>query len=87
MLSFELEGDFEHAKRFLDGLRLAHRAASLGSVNTLAGPPATTSHVECSAEERRKLGIPETLIRYSCGVEDPEDLIADLGQALARATS
>lgn len=85
VLSFELEGDFGDAKAFLDSLRLAHRAASLGSVNTLAGPPATTSHVECSAEQRQRLGIPETLIRYSCGVEDPDDLIADLRQALDRS--
>jgi cystathionine gamma-synthase len=60
------------------------RAASLGSVNTLAGPPATTSHVECSAKERAHLGIPESLVRYSCGIEDQADLIADIGQALSK---
>ncbi|PTQ11813.1 cystathionine gamma-synthase [Sphingomonas oleivorans] len=83
VLSFALRGDFDTTKHFLNRLQLAHRAASLGSVNTLAGPPATTSHVECSADERRLLGIPETLVRYSCGVEDASDLIADLEQALA----
>lgn len=83
VLSFALKGDFETAKRFLGGLSLAHRAASLGSVNTLAGPPATTSHVECSAAERALLGIPETLIRYSCGIEDTADLIGDLDAALS----
>ncbi|MFU8832524.1 MAG: PLP-dependent transferase, partial [Wenzhouxiangella sp.] len=63
----------------------AHRAASLGSVGTLAGPPATTSHVELSAEERANAGIPEGLVRYSVGIEDVDDLIADLDQALEQA--
>jgi cystathionine gamma-synthase len=84
VLSFVVEGDFEAVKRVLNGLELAHRAASLGSVNTLAGPPATTSHVECSPEQRAQLGIPEALIRYSCGIEDVTDLIQDLRQALDR---
>jgi cystathionine gamma-synthase len=47
------------------------------------GPPATTSHVECTAEERATLGIPEGLIRYSTGIEDVDDLLADLDEALA----
>ena len=82
VLSFMLEGGFEAVKRVLPRLRLAHRAANLGAVETVAGPPATTSHVECSAEERAALGIPEGLIRYSVGIEDADDLIADLAQAL-----
>ena len=68
-------------KRVLPRLRLAHRAANLGAVETIAGPPATTSHVECTAEEREAMGIPEGLIRYSVGIEDTDDLIADLAQA------
>ncbi|WP_327754561.1 cystathionine gamma-synthase family protein (plasmid) [Sphingobium sp. SJ10-10] len=84
VLSFAVNGDFNAVKRVLDGLKLVHRAASLGSVNTLAGPPATTSHVECTAEQRAELGIPEGLIRYSCGVEDPADLMDDLNSALAK---
>jgi len=51
-------------------------------VETVAGPPATTSHVECTSAEREAMGIPETLIRYSVGIEDPDDLIRDLTQAL-----
>jgi cystathionine gamma-synthase len=82
VLSFGLEGGFEAVKRVLPRLRLAHRAANLGAVETVAGPPATTSHVECSAEERAAMGIPEGLIRYSVGIEDANDLIADLSQAL-----
>jgi cystathionine gamma-synthase len=83
MLSFSLKGGFEAVKRFLPKLKLAHLAANLGAVETIAGPPATTSHVECTAEERAALGIPEGLVRYSVGVEDAEDLIADLDSALA----
>lgn len=64
-------------------LRLAHRAASLGSVGTLVGPPSLTSHVELNAEERAAAGIPEGLVRYSVGIENVDDLIADLEQALA----
>ncbi len=82
MLSFGLEGGFEAVERVLPRLRLAHRAANLGAVETIAGPPATTSHVECTPEERAAMGIPEGLIRYSVGIEDAVDLIADLEQAL-----
>jgi len=82
VLSFMLNGGFGAVKRVLPKLRLARRAANLGSVETIAGPPATTSHVECSAEERQAMGIPEGLIRYSVGIEDTEELIADLSQAL-----
>ncbi len=82
VLSFTLKGDFATVRDFLPRLRLAHLAANLGAVETVAGPPATTSHVECTREERAAMGIPETLIRYSVGIEDTDDLIADLTQAL-----
>ena len=72
--------------RFLGGLRLAHRAASLGSVATLVGPPSVTSHVELTPEGRARAGIPESLIRYSVGIENAEDLIRDLDGALHEAT-
>jgi cystathionine gamma-synthase len=83
VLSFMLTGGFEAVRAFLPRLRYAHLAANLGAVETIAGPPATTSHVECTPEEREAMGIPEGLIRYSVGIEDTEDLIADLRQALA----
>ncbi|HEY5915946.1 MAG TPA: PLP-dependent transferase, partial [Chryseolinea sp.] len=83
MMSFSLQGSYEEVKRFLPKLRLVHLAASLGSVSTLAGPPRTTSHVELSEEQRKLLGIPESLIRYSVGIENPEDLLNDLEGALA----
>lgn len=82
MLSFALKGGFDEVKRVLARCRLMHRAANLGSVETVGGPPATTSHVECSAEERAAMGIPEGLIRYSVGIEAVDDLTADLAQAL-----
>ena len=81
MLSFSVKGGLDSIKKFLPKLKYAHMAANLGCVETVVGPPLTTSHVECSAEERRAAGIPEGLVRYSTGIEDVEDLIADLGQA------
>ena len=83
MLSFMVKGGFDAVKVVLPRLKLAHLAANLGAVETVVGPPATTSHVECTAEERERAGIPESLIRYSAGIEDAADLMADLGQALA----
>jgi len=85
VLSFAPRGGFEAVRSLLGALRLAHRAASLGSVGTLVGPPATTSHVELTAAERARAGIPEALVRYAVGIENAEDLIADLRGALARA--
>ncbi len=82
VLSFALRGGFETVKSFLPRLRYANLAANLGAVETVAGPPATTSHVESTPEERAASGIPEALIRYSVGIEDVEDLIGDLRQAL-----
>lgn len=83
MMSFSLHGTYDKVKKFLPRLRLVHLAASLGSVSTLAGPPRTTSHVELSEAQRQLLGIPESLIRYSVGIENAEDLIHDLESALA----
>ena len=82
MLSFALRGGFDEVRQVLPRLTRMHRAANLGAVETVGGPPATTSHVECSREERAAMGIPEGLIRYSVGIEDVNDLIADLAQAL-----
>lgn len=83
MLSFSLKGGFESVRNFLPQIRFAHRAAHLGGVETIVGPPRTTSHVELTEEQRQKLGIPESLIRCSVGIEDINDIIADFDQALA----
>ena len=82
VLSFQVKGGMQRVKKLLPLLTYAHCAANLGAVETIAGPPAMTSHVECTAEERAAMGIPESLIRYSVGIEDVDDLIADLDQAL-----
>jgi len=83
MLSFELVGGFEQVREVLPRLRLAHRAANLGAVETVVAPPRTGSHVELTEAERAALGIPEGLVRYSTGIEDPDDLLADLEAALS----
>lgn len=83
VLSFAPKGGFDAVRKLLPELRWAHLAANLGAVETIAGPPATTSHVESTPQEREAAGIPEALIRYSVGIEDTEDLIADLEHALA----
>lgn len=82
MMSFSLKGGFKNVVTVLENMKLAHKAASLGSVGTLVGPPCTTSHVELTHQERANAGIPEGLIRYSAGIENVEDLIEDLRQAL-----
>jgi len=82
VLSFSVRGGLDAIKVFLPRLRLAHRAANLGCVETVVGPPLLTSHVECSDAERAAAGIPDGLIRYSTGIEHASDLIADLEQAL-----
>lgn len=83
MMSFSLNGSYDDVKKFLPKLQFVHLAASLGSVSTLAGPPRTTSHVELTEAQRAQLGIPESLIRYSVGIENVEDLMTDLDKALS----
>ena len=84
VLSFVPRGGHTELRTVLNALRLAQRAAHLGGVATTAGPPAVTSHVELTAEERARAGIPESLVRYSVGIEAAVDLLADLDQALAQ---
>ncbi|WP_081988254.1 cystathionine gamma-synthase family protein [Halobacillus sp. BBL2006] len=81
MLSFAVKGGVETVRDLLPKLNFANRAANLGSVETVVGPSRTTSHVECTPEERAAMGIPEGLIRYSAGIEDIDDLKQDLAQA------
>ncbi len=82
MMSFELNGSMEDAKRLTERLKIALLAASLGGVETLVSQPSLMTHTQLTAEERAKTGIPESLIRLSVGIEDKEDLIADFKQAL-----
>jgi cystathionine gamma-synthase len=83
VLSFEITGGLEAVARVLPRLKYAYMAANLGQVDTVVGPPSLTSHVECTEEERRAAGIPEGLIRYAVGIEDIDDLIADMDEALS----
>jgi cystathionine beta-lyase/cystathionine gamma-synthase len=82
MLSFDL-GSREAAGRFLAAIKLFLCAESLGGVESLASHSATTTHFALSDEERDSIGITQGLVRLSCGIEDKDDLIADLEQALA----
>ncbi len=83
VLSFELEGTTERAEQFMQRVQIPIVAASLGGVETLLTRPATTSHAGMTAEQRRKLGIADRLIRMSVGIEATDELIDDLTQALA----
>lgn len=87
IVSFVLKEEMEAIKILLPKLQYANRAGNLGAVETIYGPARTTSHVECTLEERKELGIPEGLVRISVGIEDTEDLIADLEQAFAHLES
>ncbi|MBY0095847.1 cystathionine gamma-synthase family protein [Mesobacillus maritimus] len=81
MLSFAVKGGIDTVRVLLPKLEFANRAANLGAVETTVGPARTTSHIECTPEERAAMGIPEGLIRVSCGIEELEDIIADFQQA------
>lgn len=83
MLSFEIGGsDQECAFRFMDALELCQPATTLGDVYSLVLHPATSSHRSLSVEERARVGISDSLVRLSVGIEDYEDIIADIHQAL-----
>jgi cystathionine beta-lyase/cystathionine gamma-synthase len=85
VLSFEVEGTGEHAKRVSEALRLFTLAPSLGGVESLVSIPVLTSHATISAEHRQKMVVTEQMVRLSVGIEHTDDLIADLEQALAVA--
>jgi len=87
MLAFELKGGLETAKRALNSVHLCSRAESLGGLETLITHPSSTTHADLDPELRRGLGISDGLVRLSVGLEDPEDIIADLEQAFAVASS
>lgn len=83
MLSFELKGEPRDALAVMNALKLCIRAESLGGVETLVTHPATATHADIPADARQRLGITDGLIRISVGLEAPEDIIADLDQAIA----
>lgn len=83
VLSFEVDGTGEDARRLTESLRLFTLAPSLGGVDSLVSIPVLTSHAMISAEQRQKMDVTEQLIRLSVGIENADDLIADLEQGLA----
>ena len=85
VVSFEVRGTLESASKFIDALRIPYIAPSLGGVETLVEQPTVISYWDKTPEERQRFGITDTLVRFSCGIEDAEDLVADLDQALAQA--
>ena len=85
VVTFDIRGGLANAKRFLDSLKLCFIAPSLGGVETLITHPATVTYYRETRKERYALGITDTLIRLALGVEDAQDIIADLDQALKRS--
>src|ERR1022692_172382 len=83
MVSFEVEGTADDARRVSEAMRLFTLAPSLGGVESLVSIPVLTSHLTVPPEERRRIGITEQMIRLSVGIENADDLIADLERALA----
>jgi cystathionine gamma-synthase len=84
MVTFDIRGTAEEAVRVVDALRLITLAPSLGGAESLITQPATTSHHDMESTERRRRGITDSLVRLSVGLEDANDLMRDLEQALSR---
>ena len=82
MVTFEVDGTGEDARRVSEAMRLFTLATSLGGVESLVSIPVLTSHLSVPAEERRKMGVTEQMVRLSVGIENADDLIADLERAL-----
>ena len=87
MISFEIKGGIEAGRKVMDSVELCMLAVSLGDTETLIQHPASMTHSPVPAEERLKAGITDGLIRISVGLETPEDIIADLEQAIAKAVA
>ncbi|WP_322800285.1 aminotransferase class I/II-fold pyridoxal phosphate-dependent enzyme [Thermoflexus sp.] len=84
VVTFEVAADREGTSRFIDALRIPYIAPSLGGVESLVEQPALMSYYEMEPEQRLAIGITDNLVRLSLGIEDADDLLADLDQALAR---
>jgi len=84
LLSFIIKGELDDACCFIDNLKLCVHATHLGTTKTIAIQPAATTHCQMSPEDRKKAGIEDTTIRISVGLEDHEDLITDIEQALEK---
>jgi len=85
VFSFELKGGREAGKRFIEALRVFSHLANVGDAKSLVIHPASTTHYRMSDEDLKKAGIGAGTVRLSIGLEDPEDLLQDLGRALKAA--
>lgn len=85
MVSFNIKGGGRAAERFINALKLWYLATSLGGVESTVSYPVLASHISCSKEELRQLGVSPATVRLSVGIEDADDLVADIAQALDRS--
>ena len=82
IITFGVKGGFESAKKVVEGVRLISHLANIGDAKTLIIHPASTTHSQISPEEQLNAGITPGMIRLSCGIEDPEDIMEDLASSL-----
>jgi O-acetylhomoserine (thiol)-lyase len=85
LLGFELKGGRDAGRRFIDSLKMFYHVANIGDARSLAIHPATTTHSQLTPEEQLRTGVTDGYVRLSIGIEHPDDIIADLNQALAAA--
>jgi O-acetylhomoserine (thiol)-lyase len=85
LVGFELKGGLDAGRKFIDGLELFYHVANIGDARSLAIHPATTTHSQLSAADQASTGVTAGYVRLSVGIEHPDDIIADLDQALAKA--
>ena len=87
LVTFEIKGDLEQGRKFLDAIKLLSLTANLGDTRTTVTHPASTTHAKLSEEDRAEVGITNGLIRVSTGLENIKDIIEDIEQALVRSSS
>jgi O-acetylhomoserine (thiol)-lyase len=85
LIGFELKGGAEAGRHFIDSLELFYHVANIGDARSLAIHPASTTHSQLTPEEQAMTGVTPGYVRLSIGLEHPDDILADLKQALARA--
>ena len=86
LVGFELDGGVEAGRRFIDALKLFYHVANIGDARSLAIHPASTTHSQLTEAEQAQTGVTPGYVRLSIGIEHPDDIIADLSQALDAAT-
>ena len=85
LVGFELKGGRDSGRKFIDSLKMLYHVANIGDARSLAIHPATTTHSQLSTEDQLATGVTEGYVRLSIGIEHPDDIIADIDQALAAA--